>query len=197
MYTQELKKIRGHEHIKRLLEVAVAGEHSVALHSVGNPLDTELFAFWLNEHNIAAFQVPHCPCGNLGSVDNECICSRNKIKNFQEYGYYADARLAAELHIDVHPVPYEKLSSERDGETDEMIVERALAARERTVDLTLDNACRSLMQAAHRQLGLNSNVQYRRVLKVAATIAKLAGAATISPAHLAEALQYRPRDMWK
>jgi magnesium chelatase family protein len=56
----------------------------------------------------------------------------------------------------------------------------------------LDAACQSLMKAAVRQLNLSAR-GYHRVLKLARTIADLAGEEQIGPAHLAEAIQYRPR----
>ena len=56
----------------------------------------------------------------------------------------------------------------------------------------LDDTCRSLMRSAMNQLQLTARA-YHRVLKLARTIADMAGSECIQPAHLAEALQYRPK----
>jgi magnesium chelatase family protein len=58
----------------------------------------------------------------------------------------------------------------------------------------LDDTSRNLMKSAMSQLQLSARA-YHRILKLARTIADLAGAENIGPAHLAEALQYRPRGM--
>jgi len=59
---------------------------------------------------------------------------------------------------------------------------------------TLDETSRNLMRSAMSQLQLSARA-YHRILKLARTIADLAGAEQIGPAHLAEALQYRPRSL--
>ena len=112
---------------------------------------------------------------------------------------------------------YEKLASERQGEPSSAVRERVTTARVRQSErfaqrapgtrlLTnadmgpaevrrhcqLDGAGQRLMQAAMRQLHLSARA-YHRVLKLARTIAGLAGIPDIGPAHLAEAIQYRPR----
>jgi magnesium chelatase family protein len=56
----------------------------------------------------------------------------------------------------------------------------------------LDDAGRALMKSAMNQLQLSERA-YHRTLKLARTIADLAGSETIAPQHLAEALQYRPK----
>ncbi len=59
---------------------------------------------------------------------------------------------------------------------------------------SLDETGRNLMRSAMSQLQLSARA-YHRILKLARTIADLAGAEGIGPAHLAEALQYRPRSL--
>ncbi len=110
---------------------------------------------------------------------------------------------------------YDKLSDQRLGEASEAIRSRVEAAREvqrkrfagsgisTNADMhpaevrkhcALDDTGRSLMKTAMSQLQLSARA-YHRILKLARTIADLAGSENISPAHLAEALQYRPRTL--
>ena len=120
-----------------------------------------------------------------------------------------------DIHTEVPRVEYEVLSDQRLGEPSANIRARVETARqrqrERFVDLEistnadmrpgevrifcqLDQTGSSLMRSAMSQMQLSARA-YHRVLKLSRTIADLAGEDDISPTHLAEALQYRPKSL--
>jgi magnesium chelatase family protein len=120
-----------------------------------------------------------------------------------------------DIHIEVPRVDYEKLSGDRIGESSESIRQRVQTARDiqqkrfsnnglsdivcnadmRVGEIRqfckLQNEGQSLMRSAMTQLNLSARA-YHRILKLARTIADLAGSEEIQSVHLAEALQYRP-----
>jgi len=118
-----------------------------------------------------------------------------------------------DIHVEVPRVEYDKLSSDRLGEPSAKIRARVEKARERqrqrfagtklacNADMgpaevrefcRVDEAGKSLLRAAMQQLQMSARA-YHRILKLARTIADLAGSEKIETAHLAEAIQYRPR----
>ena len=118
-----------------------------------------------------------------------------------------------DIHVEVPHVDYDKLTSTAQGEPSANIRARVEAARKRqgqrfrgtglytNADMgpvhirrfcQLGAQGRQLIKVAMRQLGLSARA-YHRVLKLARTIADLAGGEEIETPHLAEALQYRPR----
>jgi len=122
-----------------------------------------------------------------------------------------------DIHIEVPRVDFEKLSDNRRGEASDEIRARVEAARQRQrarfADLDngvmtnadmrvaevrqfceLDESGGQLVKAAMTQLQLSARA-YHRILKLARTIADLAGKESIQSTHLAEALQYRPKGM--
>jgi magnesium chelatase family protein len=119
-----------------------------------------------------------------------------------------------DMHLGVPRVDFEKLTGPRLGEPSAAIRARVVAARERQwrrfaeepsvranaemrlsdmrTYCTLDDDGTRLIRAAVDRLGLSARA-YHRVLRVARTIADLAGEEHIKPIHLAEAIQYQPR----
>jgi magnesium chelatase family protein len=158
-----------------------------------------------------------CPCGYYGDPVKPCTCSNMVVTKYQKRisGPLLDR---IDIHIEVPRVEYEKLSDRGAGESSAAVRERVQAARDRqrvrfgtksesVSHITcnaemrpaevrkfcaLDETGQSLMQAAMNQMQLSARA-YHRVLKLARTIADLAGSESIQPPYLAEALQYRPR----
>ena len=154
-----------------------------------------------------------CPCGYAGDPTRECTCSAGVIARYQKRisGPLLDR---IDIHVEVPRVEYEKLTDKREGERSADVRSRVQAAREVQArrfaaqpHLTcnadmgpaevrkycdVEPSAQPLLRAASQRLQLSARA-FHRVLKLARTIADLAGAETIAAPHLAEALQYRPR----
>ncbi|UNY98282.1 YifB family Mg chelatase-like AAA ATPase [Zhouia spongiae] len=120
-----------------------------------------------------------------------------------------------DIHIEVTPVPFEKLSEERKGESSTVIRERVIKARKRQISrfdeypnihynaqmntrqisrfCELDNASKKLLKNAMERLSLSARA-YDRILKVARTIADLDAVGKVNGNHIGEAIQYRSLD---
>lgn len=153
-----------------------------------------------------------CQCGWWGDSTHHCTCGPAAVTRYQKRisGPLLDR---IDIHVEVPRVDYAKLTDQRLGESSEAVRARVEAAREvqrrrfagtpmvanadmRPADVRihcqLDDAGNALIKAAMSQLGLSARA-FHRVLKLARTIADLAGAEHIQATHVAEALQYRPR----
>lgn len=150
-----------------------------------------------------------CPCGYLGHFDGRCRCSPDKVARYRAKisGPLLDR---IDIQIEVPAVPRDELMAQGAGEASRTVRGRVLRARERqlarqgkcNVELgpreieafcRLDGAADALLRQAITRLGLSARA-YHRVLKLARTIADLAGAGGVSAAHVAEAIQYRRCD---
>lgn len=156
-----------------------------------------------------------CPCGFYGDTQKPCTCAHALVTKYQKRisGPLLDR---IDIHIEVPRVDYEKLSGDRVGEASVSIRTRVQSARDIQLKRFFKNGssdivcnadmriseirqfCKlpeegqSLMRAAMSQLNLSARA-YHRILKLARTIADLAGCEEIQSVHLAEALQYRPK----
>jgi magnesium chelatase family protein len=159
-----------------------------------------------------------CPCGYYNHPEKECTCGPGVVRKYLSRisGPLLDR---IDLHVEVVPVPFKDLSMQKRGESSAEIRERVIKAREiqqkRFADsqvihcnaqmssgkihtyCVLDDAGMALIKKAMEKLGLSARA-YDRILKVARTIADLAGSEAILPMHVAEAITYRSldRDSW-
>ncbi len=155
-----------------------------------------------------------CPCGYYNHPEKQCVCTPGAIQKYLNRisGPMLDR---IDIHVEVIPVPFEKLSSAPPTESSAQIRERVIKARqiqeERFVPWSdvhcnaqmtsklirqfcvLDEAGTSLLKTAMQRLNLSARA-YDRILKVSRTIADLEGSPKILPQHLAEAIQYRSLD---
>ena len=153
-----------------------------------------------------------CRCGWFGHPSGRCRCSEVDIRRYHSRisGPLLDR---IDLIVQVPSLEFEELRSRKPGESSAVIKQRVDAARaiqrERYGDRTMCNAyigqkelrtfctlspeCEELMHMAFDTMGLTAR-SYDRILRVARTIADLAGEEKILEEHIAEAIQYRTHD---
>jgi magnesium chelatase family protein len=150
-----------------------------------------------------------CPCGYLGDPSGRCHCTAEQVARYR-------ARISGplldriDLHLEVPRLPPGRLAAPQAAEGSAQVRARVAAARGLAVaragkpngalttaevnrHCPLDAAGRALLDQAMQRLGLSARA-YHRILKVARTIADLAGAEVIGTNHLSEAVGYRRLD---
>lgn len=155
-----------------------------------------------------------CPCGYYNHPEKECTCPPGAVQKYlaKISGPLLDR---IDLHVEVTPVNFSELSSERLAERSEDIRERVIKARDRQTErfgnkpdlhanaqmspqmvreiCKINAAGQTLLKKAMEKLGLSARA-YDRILKVSRTIADLAGSEDIKLEHLAEAIHFRSLD---
>lgn len=155
-----------------------------------------------------------CPCGYYNHPEKDCVCAPGVVQKYlnKVSGPLLDR---IDIHIEVTPVGFDQLSDRRKGESSSQIRERVMRAREiqatrfaerpevhcnAQMDSKLlkeicmvDETGHKLLRTAMDRLKLSARA-YDRILKVARTVADLAGSADIRTEHLAEAINYRSLD---
>lgn len=154
-----------------------------------------------------------CPCGYFGHPTRECTCTQAARKRYRDRisGPIIDR---IDLHIEVEPVDYDKLSSKGKEESSAEIRKRVNRAREiqrerfKGTDIScnakmspkmtkeyclLSAEASKLLKMSFEKLGLSARA-YDKILRIARTIADLEESENIEFAHVAEAIQYRSMD---
>jgi magnesium chelatase family protein len=155
-----------------------------------------------------------CPCGHWGDPARSCTCGPMGVERYlsRVSGPLLDR---IDIHLDVPAVHHRDLTIDRQGESSAVIRERVnrarsvqqerfgrrpgifanahMAPRDLRACCRISDAADALLRTAIGRLRLSARA-YHRVLKIARTIADLAGAAAIEPAHVSEAVQYRSLD---
>lgn len=158
-----------------------------------------------------------CPCGYYGSSSRECHCTPRRIQQYRTKisGPLLDR---IDIHIEVPSLKYKELLGRECGEPSAEIRKRVNKARKLQLHrfkntgihfnsqmgsrqikkyCQLDNASQELLKMAIDELGISAR-GYDKILKVARTIADLAGSENILSDHVSEAIQYRilDRELW-
>ena len=155
-----------------------------------------------------------CPCGFYNHPEKECVCAPGVVQKYLNKisGPLMDR---IDLHVEVTPVSFNELSSERKSEESSKIRERVILAREIQSKrfegnehvhsnaqmeanmvqeiCVIGDTGKNLLNRAMTKLNLSARA-YDRIIKVSRTIADLAGSEEIKTEHLAEAIQFRSLD---
>ena len=155
-----------------------------------------------------------CPCGYYGDPTHHCVCTPGQIQRYMNKisGPLLDR---IDIHCEIQAVPFAQLSQMKPGEPSAVIRERVIAARkiqeerfrpfrgihsnammsERMLHefAEPDAASLDMLRMAMERLKLSARA-YSRILKVARTIADLAGSEQVESMHIAEAIGYRNLD---
>ncbi len=152
-----------------------------------------------------------CPCGYLGHPVKKCSCSFHSIQQYRKRlsGPILDR---IDIHVDIPPVKEEKLTSNEKAESSSIVRERVCLARQKQLKrfghtltnaemssnqirtlCTMSDAASSLLKTAITRLSLSAR-SYFKIIKISQTISDLENTDRIEGKHIAEALQYRPKE---
>ncbi len=155
-----------------------------------------------------------CPCGYYGDPFKECKCSSGEISRYHKRisGPLLDR---IDIFVDVPHIDYEKLTEDKPGESSDKVRARVKVAHEIQLErfrgtklkcnadmtpkevkefCTVEPAAQSLLRSAMKQLHLTGRA-FHRILKLSRTIADLEHSDIIKTHHMAEALQYRHKEI--
>ena len=161
---------------------------------------------------LVAAQNP-CPCGYMSDPEKNCACTPTQVLRYEKK-ISGPLKDRIDIHIEVPRIKYEELKSNQSGESSKSVKVRVMSARGRQAarfkgtkiktnaemgardvktHCVLGDTAEKMLGQAVDSMQLSARV-YHRLLKIARTIADLAGEEIIGSAHIAEALQYRPKE---
>ena len=215
----DFSEIKGQDHVKRALEVALTGGHSVLL--IGPPgygkttliqtlnelTNKEIISYddiqYLRNGVTEAKQdlddgkqifitIHPCPCGYFGTTIKSCSCDTEMIHNYRVRHTPGAILDRIDIIIEVPVIRFKEMSTTRKGESSEIVKERidiGIKYLPKVKDAKDESTIR-LLESAVDRLGLSMR-QYVNILSIAKTIAALDQCAIVEARHIAEAIQYR------
>ena len=208
--------VKGLWHVRRGIEVAVAGEHSVLLigsHGSGKTMiaqrvstltdkpvmiyDYKDFGMFQGHDSMCVFTMLPCPCGNFTSPKVECHCTPAKIQGYLSRipTWLIDK---VDIHIEVPSIEYSQKKANEDSATIKARIIKAMTpANTSTLRIKVDKEGEELLKMAILELGISARA-YDKIIKVAGTIARLDGKTIVEAGHISEAIGYRSldRNLW-
>ena len=134
-----------------------------------------------------------CPCGYHNSKTHECNCSPYEIQRYlSRISHPLLDRI--DIHLEVPEVNYKEISSERSGESSEVIRERVKAIREVQKDRFKNEIFKYNSEIPEKKLKKYCALDSNKILKIARTIADMDGCENIKEDHVLESIQYRTMD---
>ncbi len=185
----------GVAHVKRAMEVAAAGGHGITIIDC-NGYEGEYYMAYSEINPLEAksalklIVLKPCPCGNLTSPERACRCSMAVIRRYQGTTRYRKA-LAADIVVDAGYIRARDFDTSRNEPVVD-VLKRIKAMGKASSALTED--AEQLLDHAYTMLHMNAGERDRAV-QVAVTIAGLDRAEHVEARHIAEAIQYRFREI--
>lgn len=188
----QIENIAGNEFLKRAVEVALSGNHSVAIIDTMNSVADSFYecmtrVSFENKLNLKLLVHPICACKGYGTAYYECKCDVHDLKCHlatlkdivKDYDIIVEA---------LEPCKWELDSFER-NEKENAIINRVMACHNSTLEVSelLSNDVLQMLDLAKRDF---QNLNTAKVIAVAKTIAKMESHADVMLHHLSEAIQY-------
>ncbi len=187
-----MENFKGYEYVKRGLEVALTGNHSVLL--IGADVDSmkqlaDAFSRMAEGSGASSMItiIPSCACGNYTHPHKECTCTPYEVMRY--YNKHGD--IQADIVLEV-PLYDSELPTKRRGETNKAILARVGGVcRQGAKSLTKD--AEEILKMAILELGISAK-SYDVIIGVSDTIADMDNDCKILSHHISEAIGYRVLD---